>query len=128
MLAILTALVVQSIAPPAVAVDRTGPGLFIYHRVSVDCGFVEHQHGRNASWGRWTAQTSAVSFDVTEARSGEGRLVLQCRDGDDCISTGIQRTDPSLSRHEIPFATPDLARDYLDRVQIQLAVCPARAR
>lgn len=127
MLAILIALVVQSLAPPAVAVDRTGPGLFIYHRVSVDCGFVEHQHGRNASRGRWTALTSAVRFDVTEAVGGEGRLVLQCRDGDDCISTGSQRSDPSLSRHEIPFATPDLARDYLDRIQVQLAACPARA-
>jgi hypothetical protein len=127
MLAILTALVVQSLASPAVTVDRTGPGLFIYHRVSVDCGFVEHQHGRNASWGRWTALTSEVAFEVAEAGGGEGRLVLQCRDGDDCIDTGTRRTDPSLSRHEIPFATPDLARDYLDRVQVQLAACPAGA-
>jgi hypothetical protein len=110
-----------------VTAERTGPGLFIYHRVSVDCGFVEHQHGRNASWGRWTALTSEVAFEVAEAGGGEGRLVLQCRDGDDCIDTGTRRTDPSLSRHEIPFATPDLARDYLDRVQVQLAACPAGA-
>jgi hypothetical protein len=123
MLTLLVALVFQSVAPPTVTANRTGPGLFIYHQVSVGCDFTEHRFGRNASWGRWTALTSAVTLDVGETDDGEGRLILRCRTGDDCIDTGPNRSDAFLSQHEIPFATPTLAQSYLDSVEELLVTC-----
>lgn len=96
----------------------TGKGLFIYHNISGDCGFLEHTHGRNGAWGLWRMPLSAVLPSGPVAGEGEGFTVtLTCTDGSACIEAGaFHKTPDRMSTHTIPFETEQGATGYLSQV------------
>ena len=103
----------------------TGEGSYFYHRLSGDCGALEHRHGRNAAWGRWVMPLSAIVVDGP-GEDGVGNLVLRlrCSDGTACVESGhLTNITGRASEHAIPFQTVDRARAFERRVADLKTAC-----
>lgn len=114
-------------ARPGFSFWGTGSGSYTYHRLTGDCGTLEHGHGRNAAWGRWVMPISAVAEDgPEEGEHGGVGLRFRCLDGSSCIQRGrlTQITD-QVDEHVIPFETMERARAFSRQVSDLKAACAA---
>ena len=103
----------------------TGDGSFAYHRLSGDCETLEHRHGRNAAWGRWSMPLAAIVVDGPgEDEVGNLVLRLRCSEGPDCVRTGyLTNVTGRASDHAIPFETVERARAFERQVADLKTAC-----
>ena len=102
----------------------TGEGDLFYHRLTADCGAVQHRIGRNATRGSYFMPIAAVRWSY-EPSAQTPRARFDCVEGA-CVQAHVAGTSQAATTHSIPFATAARARGFLARLDALKQACAAR--
>ena len=102
----------------------TGEGDLFYHRLTADCGGLQHRIGRNATRGSTFIPLRAVRWSYEpSAQAPEARF--DCLEGD-CAETYRAGAASKAGVHRIPFADAARARRFLAGLDALKQACAAR--
>ncbi len=100
-------------------------GDFFYHRLTADCGALQHRIGRNATRGSFIMKLSAVRWSY-EPSAQVPRVRFDCLDGAACVEAyqaGATRREAS---HRIAFEDAARARRYIASLDALKQACGRR--